>query len=139
MFLIKCYPKQRSDPVEEKNLTHCPDCGSEYDAKKNESCPKCNSSDVKRNILMDLSEAAFHMPFGGKFAILLTSCYSVIRISDMVFHTWITNILILILYLSGITFWFRKRDVLEHSIWFLVVMFMLILPITTLIALIVLL
>ncbi|KAF0224147.1 MAG: hypothetical protein FD133_959 [Erysipelotrichaceae bacterium] len=84
--------------MEKKNLNLCPHCGFEYESNKDEYCPKCHYDDMKRNILVDLSEVTFRMPFGGKLAILLTSCYSVIRISDMLFHSVISNILLVVLY-----------------------------------------
>lgn len=125
--------------MEEKNLNLCPHCGFEYDLNKNESCPKCNDEDMKRNIIVDLSEVTLHMPFGGKLAILLTSCYSIIRISDMLFHLVIINIILVVLYLAIIYFWLKKLDVIERPIWFLVMVFVLIMPVLTLIAMIILL
>jgi hypothetical protein len=87
---------------------------------------------------MQLSEVTVHMPFSGKVAVFITSCYAVFQISDAVFHSPLINTLITALFIAILAFWFRMSAVVERSIWILVLIMALCLPILALIAVLIL-
>ena len=121
--------------MEENNLIICPHCGYEYKADKNEYCPNCNDGKENKHPLIRLDEFSVSMPFGGKAAILLTSCYSIYRVFDMMTHMIIVDLVFVALYLALITFWFTKKDIIETPIWFLILLTVIYAPVLTLIIL----
>ena len=121
--------------MEENNLNIGPHCGYEYKADKHEYCPNCNDGKENKHPLIRLDEFSVSMPFGGKAAILLTSCYSIYRVFDMMTHMIIVDLVFVGLYLALITFWFTKKDIIETPIWFLILLTVIYAPVLTLIIL----
>lgn len=119
--------------MEEKDRYDCPQCGFEYDPLKSEFCPNCNHGKETKNPLITLSDFSVTMPFGGKAAVLLTSCYAIFRISEMLFHLWVVNLIFVGLYLAVIYFWLSKKDIVERPIWFLILLVVIYSPILVLI------
>jgi hypothetical protein len=124
--------------MEENNLIICPHCGYEYKSDKHEYCPNCNDGKENKHPIIRFSELSVTMPFGGKAAILLTSCYSIYRIFDALTHFILIDLVCVAMYLALIYFWFMKKDIVETPIWFLVLLTMIYAPVLILILMLVL-
>jgi hypothetical protein len=124
--------------MEENNLIICPHCGYEYKSDKHEYCPNCNDGKENKHPIIRLSELSVTMPFGGKAAILLTSCYSIYRIFDALTHFILIDLVCVAMYLAMIYFWFMKKDIVETQIWFLVLLTVIYAPVLILILMLVL-
>ena len=119
------------------NLTPCSKCGFAYDQDLIESCPNCHEYRFKQSFLRAMSETSTHIPLGGKVAMFLTANYAIYAIMDMISHMWWINGLCVLIYSALIGFWLQKKKSFEPSMWFLLIVLMLYLPVILLIILLV--
>lgn len=123
--------------MEEKQKVTCSNCHFEYDPIKHAFCPNCNEGKEVKNPLIRLSEISVTMPFGGKLAVLLTSCYAVFRLIEMTTHLILLGAFCVAIYLGGIYFWFQIKDNYERPMWFLILLSVIYIPVVLLIILLI--
>jgi len=118
-------------------LMPCSKCGFAYDQDTTESCPNCHEYRFKKSVLRAVSEATMQIPLGGKLAMFITANYAIFSIMDMFFHRWWISGLAVLFYSVLIGYWVKQKKVFDPSIWFIVVVLLLYLPVLLLIIFIV--
>lgn len=119
------------------NLTPCSKCGFAYDQDKIDSCPNCHEYRFKQSLIRSISETTMQIPLGGKLAMFITSNYAIYAIMDMFIHLWWVSGVSAVLYSVLIGFWVKQKKVIDPSIWFIIIVLMLYLPVFLLIILLV--
>jgi len=117
--------------------TPCLQCGFSYDQEEFESCPQCHANRFKMSFLKAWSETVVSLPMGGKAAFLLTSNVAIFTIFDSIIQLWWINLISIVVYDLMIWFWFSKKKAMETSIWLIILILILGLPVFLWVALVV--
>jgi hypothetical protein len=118
-------------------LTSCSKCGFAYDQDKIDSCPNCHEYRFKQSLLRSISETTMQMPLGGKLAMFITSNYAIYAIIEMSFHHWWVSGVSVVIYSVLMGIWVNQKKLIDPSIWFIIIVLMLYLPVLLLILLLV--
>jgi hypothetical protein len=118
-------------------LTPCSKCGFSYDQDKIDSCPNCHEFRFKQSLFRSISETTMQIPLGGKLAMFITSNYAIYAIIDMFFHQWWVSGISVVIYSVMMGLWVNQKKVIDPSIWFIIIVLVLYLPVLLLIMLLV--
>lgn len=117
--------------------TPCLKCGFSYDQEEIESCPQCHTNRFRMSFLKAWSETVLSLPMGAKAAFLLTSNVAIFSIFDRIVQLWWINLISIVVYDLMILAWVSKKKAMETSIWLIILILIIGLPIFLWVALVI--